>query len=180
VAIADSNSQIPFDGMSLAYYSETTPTFQAETGASATGWAAFSFNSVTATSSIMDVAVNGTVSSKNGQTPVNFTLTGSFPTDQDTLLYLRHGGQQSITIYAAPADQSFQLIQGYNFNLTRPWDYMGQSPVTTTLGSFTTYRYHTAQTLGDTALDFYAYYDVNTQVLVYGGLRDEEWIQRAN
>jgi hypothetical protein len=166
--MADSYSQIPFNGMSLAYYSETTPTLQAETGASATGWATFTFNSVTAASSIMYIAVNGTTTSKTGQQPVNFTLSVSFPTDQDTLLYLRHGGQQNLLIYAAPADQSFQLIPSYNFNLTRVWDYLGQYPVTTTLGSFTTYRYHTSQALGDTMLDFYAYYDVNTQVLVYG------------
>jgi len=168
VVAADSNSQIPFDGMSLAYYSETTPTLQAAAGITATGWATFNFNSVTTTSSIMNIAVNGTVSANNKQKPVNFTLTVSFPTDQDTLLYLRHGGQQNLMIYAAPADQSFQLIQGYNVNLTRAWDYMGQSTVTTPLGTFTTYRYHTAQTLGDTQLDFYTYYDVNTQVLVYG------------
>lgn len=168
VVMADSNSQIPFDGMSLVYYSETTPALQAEAGVSATGWATFSFSSVTTTSSVMDVVVNGTISSKSGQKPENFTLTAAFPTDQDTLLYLRHGGQQNLTIYAAPVDQSFQLIPGYNFNLTRTWDYKGQSPITTTLGSFTTYRYHTAQTLGSTVLDFYTYYDVNTQVLVYG------------
>jgi hypothetical protein len=168
VVMADSNSQIPFDGMSLAYYSETTPTLQAETGVSATGWATFTFNSVTATSSVMGVAVNGTVTSKDGQQPVNFTLAVSFPTNEDTLLYLRHGGQQNLLIYAAPADQSFQLVPGYNFNLTRTWDYLGQSTVTTTFGSFPTYRYHTSQTLGDAVLDFYAYYDINSQVLVYG------------
>jgi hypothetical protein len=154
--------------MSLVYYSETTPTFQSETGVSATGWATFSFNGVTSTSSVMTVAVNGTVVAKNQQKPVNFTLTGSFPTDQDTLLYLRHGGQQNLTIYAAPADKSFQLIQGYNFNLTRTWNYVDQASATTPIGSFTAYRYHTSQTLGKTTLDFYAYYDVATQVLVYG------------
>jgi hypothetical protein len=168
LVMAQSSSQIPFNGMSLVYYSETTPTLQAETGFSADGWATFTFNSVTATSSVMGIAVNGTVTSKNDTQPVNFTLTVSFPTDQDTLLYLRHGGQQNLLIYAAPADQSFQLIPDYNFNLTRSWDYLGQSPITTSLGSFTTYRYHTSQPLGDVMLDFYAYYDVNTQVLVYG------------
>ncbi len=165
---AQSSTQIPFDGMSLVYHSETTPIFQSETGVSAMGWATFSFNGVTPASSIMAVAVNGTVATKNEQKPVNFTLTVSFPTDQDTLLYLRHGGQQDLTIFAAPADQSFQLIPGYNFNLTRTWNYLGQSSATTPVGSFTAYRYHTSQTLGDTTLDFYAYYDVATQVLVYG------------
>lgn len=154
--------------MRLVYYSETTPNFQAETGASATGWATFSFNSVTATSSMMTIAVNGTVSTKDEQKPVNFTLTVPFPTNQDTLLFLRHGGQQKLTIYAAPADESFQLIQGYSVNLTRAWGYLGQYPIATTLGTFNTYRYHTNQTLSDIVLDFYAYYDANSQVLVYG------------
>jgi hypothetical protein len=45
---------------------------------------------------------------------------------------------------------------------------LGRSPAATPVGDFTAYEYHISQTFGNTVLDFYAYYDVVTQVLVYG------------
>ena len=168
ISAASTSGQVPFEGMRLAYYSETTPTLLAYTGIAATGWVTLQFHDVTSSSSLLDISVNGTVTEKGQQAPVNGTLTVNFPTDQDTLLYLRNGGQQDLMIYAGPVGQSFQIIPGYSFDLTRSWNLLGESTITTPLATFSTYRYHTAASLGETLLDFYAYYERTTQLLVYG------------
>lgn len=154
--------------MRLVYYSETTPTLLTYTGISATGWVTLQFHDLTPSASVLDISVNGTVSDNGKQAPVNGTLTVNFPTDQDTLLYLRNGGQQNLTIYAGLVGQSLQIIPGYSINLTRSWNLLGESTITTPLATFSTYRYHTAAILGGTLLDFYAYYERTTQLLVYG------------
>lgn len=147
------NNQVPFEGMRLVYYSETTPTLLTYTGISATGWVTLQFHDLTPSASVLDISVNGTVSDNGKQAPVNGTLTVNFPTDQDTLLYLRNGGQQNLTIYAGLVGQSLQIIPGYSINLTRSWNLLGESTITTPLATFSTYRYHTAAILGGTLLD---------------------------
>ena len=162
------NYQIPFDGMSLVYFSETEPILQQEMGLAGSGLINLTFHDLTPTSSTMDILVNGTATESGRQIPVNVNTAVEFPTNQDTLLFLRNGGQQNLQIFAGAAGQAIQIIPGYSFQLTRSWDLHDQTLVKTSLGSFSVYRYHTSISVGGTALDFYASYEKSTQVLVYG------------
>jgi hypothetical protein len=165
---------IPFEGMNLTYYSQTTQALQQFAGISANGWVTTSFHDLSSTTSKMDIAVDGNAVANGNQYPISTRRTVDFPTDQDTLLFLRHGGQSNLTIYAGPSGQIIPQLPGFAFDLTRPWEFHDKSVFRSNLtsqGSFDTYRYYTAipLTIGGTQfiLDFYASYDVSTQVLVY-------------
>ena len=154
--------------MRLVYFSETEPILQQEMGLTGSGLITLTFHDLTPTSSTMDILVNGTATESGRQLPVNVNTSVEFPTNQDTLLFLRNGGQQNLQIFAGPAGQAIQIIPGYSFQLTRSWDLHDQAIVKTSLGSFSVYRYHTSISVGSTSLDFYASYEKSTQVLVYG------------
>ena len=162
------NFQVPFEGMKLAYYSETTPILQQRTGLAGNGWTTFLFHNLTSTSSMMDIAANGTVTQGNNQSPIQLALTVAFPTNEDTLLFLRNGGQQNLTLYASDVAPALQKIPNYNVQLTGLWNLQEQTPLKTTLGIFSTYKYHRQVALGNTTLDFYASYDQSKQLLIYG------------
>ncbi len=162
------NYQIPFEGMRLVYFSETEPILQQQTGMSGSGWITLTFHDLAPTSSTMNIGVNGTVTQNGQQVPVNTNTAVEFPTNQDTLLFLRNGGQQNVQIFAGAAGQAVQVVPGYSFQLTRSWDLHDQTLVKTPLGSFSAYRYHTSINVANTVLDFYASYEKSTQVLVYG------------
>ena len=153
--------------MSLVYFSETEPILQQEMGLAGSGLINLTFHDLTPTSSTMDILVNGTATETGRQIPVNVNTAVEFPTNQDTLLFLRNGGK-NLQIFAGAAGQAIQIIPGYSFQLTRSWDLHDQTLVKTSLGSFSVYRYHTSISVGGTALDFYASYEKSTQVLVYG------------
>ena len=158
----------PSKGLRLVYSSETTPILQQEMGLAGSGLITLTFHDLTPTSSGMDIGVNGTATQNSQQLPVNVNTTVEFPTNQDTLLFLRNGGQQNLEIYAGAVGQAIQIIPGYSFQLTRSWDLHDQTFVNTPLGDFSVYRYHTSISVGNTVLDFYASYEKSTQVLVYG------------
>jgi len=166
--------QIPFEGMKLTYFSETTPTFKEETGIYATGSIIMLFHDVSASSSKMDIGVKGTVTKDGQQQPVNSSSTVDFPTDRDTLIFLRNGGQPSLTIYAGLLGLTIPIISGFAFTLPQTWNLDGTSSIQTKLGSFSAYKYRASlksiQALGGRMVDvdFNAYYDVSTEVLVYG------------
>ena len=162
------NYQVPFEGMKLVYSSQTTSILQQEMGLAGSGLITLTFHDLTPTSSTMDIQVNGTATESGQQTPVNVNTSVGFPTNQDTLLFLRNGGQQNLQIFAGAAGQAVQIIPGYSFQLTRSWDLHDQTTTKTSLGSFSVYRYHTSISVANTVLDFYAYYEKSTQVLVYG------------
>ena len=162
------NYQIPFEGMRLDYFSETTSILQQEMGLTGSGLITLTFHDLTPTSSTMDIRVNGTATQSGRQLPVKVNTSVEFPTNQDTILFLRNGGQQNLQIFAGAAGQAIQIVPGYSFQLTRPWDLHDQTFVKTSLGSFSVYRYHTSISIGNTVLDFYASYEKSTQVLVYG------------
>ncbi len=167
--LAYSQYSIPFQGMTLSYYSDTTPILLQETGISASGWANLMFHDLTSSSSMLDISVNGNVTENGQQAPASMqTTTVNFPTNQDTILFLRNGGQQSLQIYAGPAGQAFQLIPGYSVNLSGTWTLHDTYVLHTALGTFTAYRYHYSISGGGTTLDFYASYDQLRQVLIYG------------
>ena len=162
------NYQIPFEGMRLVYFSETTSILQQEMGVAGSGLIILTFHDMTPTSSTMDIRVNGTATESGQQVPVNVNNSVELPTDQDTLLFLRNGGQQNLQIFAGAAGQAIQIVPGYSFQLTRSWDLHDQTFLKTSLGSFSVYRYHTSISIGNAVLDFYASYEKSTQVLVYG------------
>ena len=162
------NFQVPFEGMELAYYSETTPILQQRTGLAGNGWTTFLFHNLTSTSSLMDVAANGTVTQGSNQSPIQLALTVAFPTNEDTLLFLRNGGHQNLTLYASDAAPALQKIPNYNVQLTGLWNLQEQTTLKTSLGIFSTYKYHRQVALGNTTLDFYASYDQSKQLLIYG------------
>ena len=167
--LAHSQYSIPFQGMTLSYYSVTTPILLQETGISASGWVNLMFHDLTSSSSMLDISVNGNVTENGQQSPASMqTTTVNFPTNQDTILFLRNGGQQSLQIYAGPAGQAFQLIPGYSVNLSGTWTLHDTYVLHTALGTFTAYRYHYSISGGGTTLDFYASYDEVRQVLIYG------------
>jgi hypothetical protein len=162
--------------MQLRYYSATTPILQQRAGLSANGWININFNDVTPQTSLMDVGFDGTVTQNGQTTPVKSSQTVNFPTNQDTLVFLRNGGQSPLTLFAGQAGATIAGLPGYSLNLTRQWDLVDKTLVVSNLtaqGSFSTYRYHTSiksvsTPAGQIDLDFYAYYEVTTQVLVYG------------
>ena len=162
------NFQVPFEGMQLAYYSETTPILQQRTGLAGNGWTTFLFHNLTSTSSMMDIAANGTVTQGNNQSPIQLASTVAFPTNEDTLLFLRNGGQQNLTLYASDVAPALQKIPNYNVQLTGLWNLQEQTPLKTALGIFSTYKYHRQVALGNTTLEFYASYDQSKQLLIYG------------
>ena len=166
--------QIPFDRLMLTYYSETTQILQERTGIHASWWTTLLFHNVSATSSKMDINVNGTITQNNKQQDENFSLTVDFPTNQDTLVYLRNGGQGNLTIYAGPPELTIPSFPGLTVNLTRSWNLHDKPLIRTPLGAFSGYRYHTGiksirLPSGDTLdLDFYASYEMKSQVLMAG------------
>jgi len=162
------NYQIPFQGMKLVYYTETTPALLQETGLAGEGWITLTFHDLTVNSTKMDINVNATFTENGHSLPENVNTTTDFPTNSDTLIFLRNGGQQTIDIYAGAAGQAIQVIPGFSLQLARSWDLHDQTIAKTPLGSFSAYRYHTSVGSGSTALDFYASYDKSTQLLVYG------------
>ena len=162
------NFQVPYEGMKLAYYSETTPILQQRTGLAGNGWTTFLFHNLTSTSSLMDIAANGTVTQGGNLSPIQLALTVAFPTNEDTLLFLRNGGQQNLTLYASDVAPALQKIPNYNVQLTGLWNLQEQTPLKTALGIFSTYKYHRQVALGNTTLDFYASYDQSKQLLIYG------------
>jgi hypothetical protein len=154
--------------MILVYYSETTQTLLQQTGLAATSWITLTFHDLTSNSTKMDIGVNGTVTESGKQLPENANSTADFPTNMDTLLFLRNGGQQNLEIYAGAAGQAIQIIPGFSFQLGRSWDLHDQAIAKTALGSFSVYRYHTSVDFGSVTLDLYASYEKSTQLLVYG------------
>lgn len=167
VSTASGSYPIPFQGMILVYYSETTQTLLQQTGLAATSWITLTFHDLTSNSTKMDIGVNGTVTESGKQLPENANSTADFPTNMDTLLYLRNGGQQNLEIYAGAAGQAIQIIPGFSFQLGRSWDLHDQAIAKTALGSFSVYRYHTSVDFGSVTLDLYASYEKSTQLLVY-------------
>ncbi len=166
--------RIPFQRMKLAYYSETTDALMQRTGLSAKGWVTLLFHDLSATTAKMDIGIEGTAT-QGGQTiPVRIGQTVDFPTDRDTLAFLRLGGQKSLTIYAGASGVAIPSLPGFAFDLTRAWNLQDETVARIQLGSFSTYRYRTtilavpAPGGGTADLDFYTYYEKTTQVLVYG------------
>ncbi len=167
--VKDSQYSIPFQGMTMSYYSQTMPILQQELHLSASGWVNLMFHDLTSSSSKLDISVNGNVTENGQQSPASVqTTTVDFPTNQDTILFLRNGGQQSLQIYAGPVGQAFQLIPGSSVNLSGTWTLHDTYNLHTALGSFNAYRYHYSISGGGTTLDFYASYDQVKQVLIYG------------
>jgi len=160
--------QIPFEGMRLVYYTQTTQALLQQAGLAARGWITLTFHDLSMNSSKMDVNVNATVTESGNTLPENLSTTTQFPTDRDTLLFLRNGGQQNLEIYAGAAGQAIQVIPGFSFQIPRTWELHDQAIAKTTIGTFSVYRYHTSLGSGSTMLDFYASYDKLRQLLVYG------------
>ena len=166
--------QIPSDGLMLTYFSETTQILQEKTGIRASWWTTLLFHNVSATSAKMDIDVNGTITQNNKQQAEKFNITVNFPTNEDTLVYLRNGGEENLRIYAGPPELTISSIPGLNVNLTRSWNLHDKPLIRTPLGAFSGYRYHTGiksikLPSGDTLdLDFYASYDMKSQVLMAG------------
>ena len=154
--------------MKLVYFTETTQELFQETGLAGEGWITLTFHDLSENSTKMDVNVNATITENGHSLPESVNTTADFPTNTDTLLYLRNGGEQTVDIYAGAAGQAIQVIPGFSLPPTRSWDLHDQTVVKTPLGSFSAYRYHTSVGSGSTALDFYASYDKSTQLLVYG------------
>jgi len=162
------NYQIPFQGMKLVYYAETTQTLLQQTGLAGQGWITLTFHDLSSNSTKMDINVNATVTKNGNALPEDVNTTTDFPTDRDTLVFLRNGGQQNIEIYAGAAGQAIQIIPGFSLQLTRTWELHDEAIAKTAIGSFSVYRYHTSLGSGATMLDIYASYDKLTQLLVYG------------
>jgi hypothetical protein len=164
----------PFDGLQLVYFSETTPALQQATGLAANSTITLVFHNVTAANSFLEIDTNGTYVENGQQHPENFSTLINFPMNQDTLIFLRNGGQSNLTIFAGPTQVAIPSIPGLKVDLTRTWTLYDKPYVKTPFGSFNAYRYHTAiksipmQNGGTVNLDFYASYDQVTQVLLSG------------
>jgi hypothetical protein len=166
--------QIPFDGLQLTYFSQTTQTVQERVDIQANSWATLFFHNVTASSSKMDINANATITQNNQKQSKEYNTTIDFPTDTDTLIFLRNGGRDNLTIFAGPSELIIPSLPGLTVDLSRTWNLYDKPSVRTPLGTFSAYRYHTATksiglpTGGTLDLDFYASYEMNTQVLIAG------------
>jgi hypothetical protein len=154
--------------MTLSYYSETTPILQQYEHLAANGWVNLMFHDLTASASKVDISVNGSVTENGQGYPVSNQSTVDFPTNEDTILFLRNGGQQNLQVYAGSIGQALQIIPGSSINLTGTWALHDIYNLHTALGSFTAYRYHYSISGGGITLDFYASYDQVREVLIYG------------
>lgn len=166
--------QIPFDGLKLVYFAETAQVVQEIAHINANSSINLLFHDVSAASSKLDINVNGTLTQNGQQQAKNFDTTVDFPTDRDTLIFLKNGGQDNLTIYAGPSGLTIPSFPGLTLDLTRSWNLYDKPLIRTPIGSFPGYRYHTSiksipiPTGGTLDLDFYASYEMNTQVLMAG------------
>jgi hypothetical protein len=172
--VAFAQPQIPFEGLQLTYFSQTTQTVQEKVGIQASSWATLLFHNVTGSSSKMDINANATITQNNQKQSREYNTTIDFPTDRDTLIFLRNGGSQNLTIFAGPSELIIPSLPGLTVDLSRTWNLYDKPSVRTPLGTFSAYRYHTAiksislPTGGTLDVDFYASYEMNTQVLIAG------------
>lgn len=170
--LVNGQQQIPFDGMTLNYYVETTNDLKTLTTLKVNGWSNLRFYDVTSSSSKLIVTTSGSLSQSGEVTPLDSNSTIDFPTDRDTLIYLRNGGNSNLEIYAGPAGLIVPYIPGFTVDLTRTWSMIDMPIINSPLGSFSTYRYRTQETIpspyGIVELTVLASYDKNTQILVYG------------
>jgi hypothetical protein len=172
--LTSAQAQIPFDGLQLTYFSETTQTLQERVGIHAISWASLLFHNVGPEFSKMEINANATITQNNQERSEEFNSTIDFPTDRDTLIFLRNGGRDNLTIFGGPSGLIIPSFPGLTVDLTRSWNLYDKPSITTPLGAFSAYRYHTAirsinLPIGGTLdLDFYASYEMNTQVLIAG------------
>jgi len=138
-------------------------------------WTTLNFHNVSTTSSKMDLFGNATITQNGQQQIKTFNMTNvDFPTDRDTLIFLKNGGHDNLTIYAGPTGITFPILPGMTIDLTRAWDLHDKPVIRTSLGTFSGYRYHTAiksialPTGDNLDLDFYASYEMNTGALMAG------------
>lgn len=170
--LVNGQQQIPFDGMALNYHVETTNDLKTLTNLQVNGWSNLRFYDITSSSSKLIVTTSGSLSQSGEVTPLDSNSTIDFPTDRDTLIYLRNGGNSNLEIYAGPAGLIVPYIPGFTVDLTRTWSMIDMPIINSPLGSFSTYRYRTQETIpspyGIVELTVLASYDKNTQILVYG------------
>jgi hypothetical protein len=170
--LANGQQQIPFDGMTLNYRVETTNDLKTVTNLAVNGWSNLRFYDVSSSSSKLIVTASGTLTQNGEVTPLDSNSTIDFPTDRDTLIFLRNGGKSSIEIYAGPSGLAVPYIPGFAVDLTRTWSMIDMPIINSPLGSFSTYRYRTQENVpspyGTVELTVLASYDKNTQILVYG------------
>jgi hypothetical protein len=170
--LANGQQQIPFDGMTLNYHVETTNDLKTVTNLGVNGWSNLRFYDVSSSSSKLIVTTSGALTQSGEVTPLDSNSTIDFPTDRDTLIFLRNGGKSSLEIYAGPSGLIIPHIPGFTVDLTRTWSMIDMPIINSPLGSFSTYRYRTQETIpspyGIVELTVLASYDKNTQILVYG------------
>jgi hypothetical protein len=169
--LVNGQQQIPFDGMTLNYNIQTTNDLKTVTNIEVNGWSNLRFYDVSSSSSKLIVATTGTLTQNGEVTPLDSNSTINFPTDRDTLIFLRNGGQSSLEIYAGPSGLIVPYIPGFTIDLTRTWSMIDMPIINSPLGSFSTYRYRTQEIVpspyGDVELTVLASYDKNTQILIY-------------
>ena len=169
--LANGQQQIPFDGMTLNYNIQTTNDLKTVTNIEVNGWSNLLFHDVSSSSSKLIVTTSGTLTQNGEVTPLDSNSTITFPTDRDTLIFLRNGGQSNLEIYAGPSGLIVPYIPGFTIDLTRTWSMIDMPIINSPLGSFSTYRYRTQETVpspyGNVELTVLASYDKNTQILIY-------------
>jgi hypothetical protein len=169
--LVNGQQQIPFNGMNLNYHVETTNDLKTVTNLQVNGWSNLRFYDVSSTSSKLIVTTSGTLTQNGEVTPLNSNTTIDFPTDRDTLIFLRNGGNANIEIYAGPSGLVVPYIPGFTVDLTRTWSMIDMPIINSPLGTFSTYRYRTQENIpspyGTVELTVLASYDKSTQVLVY-------------
>ncbi len=168
----NAQQQIPFDGMILNYHIETTNDLKSVTNLQVNGWSNLKFYDVSSSTSKLIVTTSGTLTQNGEVTPLDSNSTIDFPTDRDTLIFLRNGGNANIEIYGGPSGLVVPYIPGFTVDLTRTWSMIDMPIINSPLGTISTYRYRTQENVpspyGDVELTVLASYDKNTQVLVYG------------
>ena len=102
--LVNGEQQIPFNGMTLNYHVETTNDLKTVTNLEVNGWSNLRFYDVSSSSSKLIVTTSGTLTQNGEVTPLDSNSTIDFPTDQDTLIFLKNGGNSNLAIYDIKTD----------------------------------------------------------------------------
>ena len=159
---------LPFNGMHLVY-DVNLPVLSPNPLTSFQGTLTCVFDNVSATSSLVSLHVQGTLTTGSQSQQVNIKQAAALATNKDNIFFLLPQTTPSAG-GALPVTSVTVAVGGYQLNLAGVFTYEGDMPIPTTIGTFTTYRLHNKTSSVDAIIDIYLHYEKSTKLMVYGEL----------
>lgn len=160
--------QLPFNGLRLVY-EVNLPILSINPLKSFQGTMVCLFNNVSTTSSKLDIDIQGTLTTGQSSQPITLNQTTNLPTNTDTVFFLLPktdpNSQKSLTIASFTIEIGQQQL-----SLAGNFSYESEMPIATSLGTFTTYRFHNKTTQAGITIDTYLHYEKNLKAMIYGEL----------